>query len=670
MKLFQKGKSKVSAEKDAGRYSEIKKKIFNHNPELDKQKIGKELSVTKPDETFYNVDKEALEEGMPKEKRTSQYWLPEEDVYDTILLQKLVRNINSIARFVVGKPVRVSFTETRGKVSGFAGEELIVSLGALLDHRIPFHMRLDITTGAAIHEAFHAKYTTPGIENMLVNAGYTKSKIARFGLGKTQKVADFDQAEKLFKHEFQKSLMSIVEDKRIETIGLEKYAGYIYYFEAIRQYSYWCWVNYMAYPAKVPNWGNPDEFYQALTQYITFKNLLPEILPEFAKFGPRDAKFADLTAKVDAILATPAKTLEDSMAQAAKLLELFPKEQQDKQAQAARGKDGKGNPQQNGKGNPGAKLLEGTPADGKTAKLGKKEKKDIQDVIDDEQEDATSEEHEIDLSDRMSRTDDYAKVWVEPAPDGLFDQAVYTEAANIAKQIAKNLSFLDSRYNRTNQMFEMRHGELDEDAIYGLKYNQDIFWEEEEAPGYNLDFGILIDESGSMGGRKIRDAQIAALALALALKDNDHINLFVYGHTANTGGHPLTMYRYFDPMEKGTQNINTMFSIHARANNADGYAIAHMGDVLAKGKAKQKVLIVASDGYPSAGGYSGTPGIQHTAAMVRKLENQGVFVVQIAMENINSAQMFQHFIPYDRNSLGVNLKKVLVKKLVELSNLV
>lgn len=660
------GKSALSASKDAGRYSEIKKKIFTHNSELDKQKIGTDLVKAKPDDDFYKVDKEYLDEGMAREKRTSNYWQPEDDIYDTVLLQRLVRNINSICRYITGKQhLSVSFSETQGGSSSFDGEKLIVSLGAILDHRIPFHMRLDVTTALSIHEAFHSKYTTPGVEKMLLNAGYTKAKISKFGFGKTQKIADFDQADRLFSHPFQKFLMNVVEDKRIEMLGLDYYSGYVFYMEAMRKYAYWCHVNYLAYPPQRPNWSNPDEFYNALTMYIGYKNLMPEILPEFAKFGPSDSKFEDLKNKVDAILSKKVTTFEDSMEQAKKLLELYPREQQDKQQQQ---KQGKG---KDGKGNPSPVIMEGTPADGKTQKLSDKEKGDIQDVIDDEQNEAQNEEHTIDDSDRMSRTDDYATVMVEPAPEGIFNAEIYKQASDIAKQISKNLSFLDSRFNRTNEMYEMRSGELDADELHSIGIgNKDIFWEEEEAPGYSMDFGILVDESGSMGGRKIRDAQIAALGLALALKDNSHINLFVYGHTANTGGHPLTMFRYFDPMEKGSNNINTMFSIHARANNADGYAIAHMGDVLAKGRAKQKVLVVASDGYPSASGYGGTPGIKHTAQMVKKLENQGVFVVQIAMEDLNSSQMFQHFIPYDKNSLGVNLKKVLVKKLVEISNAV
>lgn len=671
-KLLKKGKSALTQAKDSGRYSDIKKKIFTFNAELDKQKITTKLDEAVPDDKFYEIDKKYLDESMPREKRTSPYWHPDTTVHDAILIQKLIRNINSISRFIVGKNVSVQFSETTDKASSFDGEKIIVSLGAVLDHRLPFHMRLDVTTALAIHEAFHSKYTTPGIERLLLNAGYTKNIIAKFGVGKTRKIADFEQSEKIFAHPFQKTLMSVVEDKRIEILGLEEYSGYVFYFEAMRKYAYWCHLNALANPLKTPNWANPDEFYNALTIYIRFKNLMPEILPAFNKFGPSDSKFTELKSRVDKILSTKAVTFEDSMEQARKLLELYPKEQQDKQQAQNGKKNAKGNPEnaKDGSGNPGSQIMEGTPADGKSQKLSDKQKGEVQDIINDEQEEATNEEHEIDLSDRMSRTDDYETVMVVPAPDASFDADIYKQALEISKQISKNLSFLDSRYNRTNQMFEMRSGELDEDELFSLNFNKDIFFEEEDAPGYSMDFGVLVDESGSMMGRKIQDARVAALGLALALKDNQYINLFCYGHTANTGGHPLTMYRYFDPMEKGANNINSMFGIRARANNADGYAISHMGNVLAKGKSKQKVLIVASDGYPSASGYGGTPGIKHTAQVVKKLEGQGVFVVQIALEELNSAQMFQHFIPYDRKSLGVNLKKVLVKKLVEISNAV
>jgi hypothetical protein len=660
-----------------GRYSDIKKKIFNHNKELDKQKITTEFEKTTPSD-FYSINKSDLEEFMPKTQRTSAYWQPTDSVYDTMLLQKMLRTINSITRYVVGKPIGVQFSEVaHNNTAPFDGSKITVSIGSLYDHRIPFHTRLDIVVGLSLHEAFHIKYTTPAIEALLLKNGLTKDQIARFGGGKVKKIADFTKAGKLFKHDFQQTLANAVEDKRIEFLGLEKYPGYVYYFDALRKYAYWCLENQFLNPKEALDWSSDDKIYDALTMYIGLKNLMPEILPVFNKIGPKSSKFKDLTEKADKILSEKVETFQDTLNVSEKLLALYPKEQQDKQAQKNAPGKGKGRYDEDeegkeGMGSPvtGSEIMKYTPANGKTVKVDEKSQGMIQDTLDDEQEDAKTEEHKVDDSDRMSRTDDYEKIHIVPAPEGMFDQNLYKEASEIAAQISKNLSFLDSRFNRTNQMFEMRNGELDEDAIYGLKYNQDIFWEEEESPGYDLDFGILVDESGSMGGRKIREAQTAALALALALKDNQFINLYVYGHTANTGGHPLTMFKYFNHQEKGCQNINTMFSIRSRANNADGYAIANMGQILAKGKSKQKVLVVASDGYPSASGYGGNPGIKHTGEMVRKLEAQGMFVVQIALEDINSAAMFTNFIPYDKKSLGQNLKKVLLKKLVEISNLV
>lgn len=643
-----------------------KTKIFSHNRDLDKQKIGVEITKVDSDKNFYEVDKEELEEVLPVRSRTSSYWMPTTEASDQFLLQQLIRNINTVSRYIVGRAVKVSFSEVQSESKAdFTGENITVSMGALYDHRVPFHMRLNITLGLSIHESWHCKYTTPGMERLLISNGITKNKISKFGFGKTQRVADFDQAGKLFKHPFQTFLMNAVEDRRIERVGLRQYPGYVYYMEELRDYAIWSHTNAMMYPYQKPDWTQQDKFYDALTMYIGFRNVAPELLPTFKMFGPNDAKFKALTDQVDVICKTPPETFDDAMDQSLKLLELYPDEQKQKQSQknGCEGKGGKCN-------NPGSAVAQGTGADGKSAKPTKEQKEAIGDTMGDENEDATEDSQDIKIEDRFSRTDEYDHVNIIPAEEGSFDQGVYKEASEIAKQISKNLSFLDSRFNRTSQAFEMRSGELDEDAIHSLKFNKDVFWEEEEAPGYSMDLGILIDESGSMHGKNIRDAQIAALALALALKDNEHINLYVYGHTANTGGHPITMYRYYDKTEKGSQNINTMFSVRARANNADGYAIKALGDILMKGRSKMKVMIVASDGYPHASGYGGTPAEKHTRQMVQKLELANMFVCQIALEDINSAKMFTNFVPYDKQSLGINLKKVLMKKLVEISNLV
>ena len=56
-----------------------------------------------------------------------------------------------------------------------------------------------------------------------------------------------------------------------------------------------------------------------------------------------------------------------------------------------------------------------------------------------------------------------------------------------------------------------------------------------------LDVCLLVDESGSMGSYKMTRARQAAIALREALKDNDALNLWVFGHTADgtTGMAPV-----------------------------------------------------------------------------------------------------------------------------------
>jgi hypothetical protein len=643
------------------------KTIFQHNKKLDEQKITTSFDKVVYDTNFYGVDKDHLDLLMDREKRTSKYILPNESIPDKTKLEVIVKTINSISRYITGKPVRIQFTEVEGEnYADFEGENISLSLSVMCDFRIPFHTRVDCLIGVGIHETLHVRETTPGITRLLIKKGYTKEKVSIKGAVKKIKIADFNEIGKVFQHVFQKTLLNIVEDKRIEETGLSKYSGYVFYLDELRKYAVWCHQNNLENPTTVPDYTDEKAYYHALTMYVLYSVLIPELVPLFEKTAPNDSKWFDLTSKVKVITKKTAETFEDAMQQSLQLLKLYPEEQLDSQAKKF------GSSKESGSGSKPA-IIKGTPLDGEgegKMKISAADAAEIEEMMAEINDDQLNREVK-DIKPQHKRVGDreYNKLEIITADEGVFDNSVYKEANEIAQSIARNLSFLDSRYNRTVQQFEMRSGQLDEDELHSIGHNKELFWDEEDTQGYSMDFGILIDESGSMSGRKIKEAQIAAMAIALAFQNNPYINLYVYGHTANQRtSAPVTMYRYYDPLERNCTNLNTMFSVKARSNNADGYAIAHMGDILAKGKSKTKVLVVASDGYPNAYNYDGDPAISHTADMVRRLEMSGVYVVQIAVENFSSSKMFSNFIPYDKKALGQNLKKVLMRKLIEISN--
>lgn len=640
----------------------MSKKIFIHNKELDKNHVQVPFDkFDKYDPSVYNVDRDDLLEIMRYEQRVSNYWCPTENITDLHLITLLIKTMNTASSYVAGKQVNLSFSQTEEEsYANYSGERISVSLGPLFDHRVPFHTRLNTIVGVTIHETMHIRETTPGMARWLMGNGCTKNKV-NTRTTKVIKVPDFNQTNKAFEdNKLWANLFNIVEDRRIERKGLEKCRGYVFYMDEMRKYATWMHYNTIHDKKTKFDASNPDEYWKAVTLYIVFKTFAPVLLPDFLKKAPSDAKFKEVCDKVDAILAKEDNTFEQTYAMSKQLFDLFPKEQQDKGKGMGKSMacDASEQPQKGPEGEQSEdKVPEGAKeAIAKAAKEANKEQSEKQETID-----------KVHTAKGDTR---YSKVGIHPAQKGEFDKTVFNEAQEIARSLSKNLSFLDSRFNRTTESFELTSGNIDEDELYSLNHNRAIFQEDEESPGYSMDLCILIDESGSMGhGSKIHQAKVAGMALALALQNNDHINLYVYGHTADhKSGEHVSLYRYLDPKERAS-DINTLFSIRSRSNNADGYAIAKMGEILKRGSSKQKVLIVVSDGQPAARCYG--DGIGHTRDMVTMLEKKDIFVVQICVDNVDaSGKMFTHFVPFNKDKLGVNLRKVLMKKLVEVSNMI
>ncbi|MEG1742284.1 MAG: hypothetical protein RR237_05340, partial [Acetivibrio sp.] len=121
-----------------------------------------------------------------------------------------------------------------------------------------------------------------------------------------------------------------------------------------------------------------------------------------------------------------------------------------------------------------------------------------------------------------------------------------------------------------------------------------IFTKNQEIAGVDAAIFVLIDVSGSMGGRKIKKAQESALILSEAAKKN-HLPIYVMGHTA--GMHKdVDLYHYVTWKSKSTNGLSKMSSY---AGNFDGEAIRQAVSILNKRKETTKLLFVISDGMPS-----------------------------------------------------------------------
>lgn len=180
------------------------------------------------------------------------------------------------------------------------------------------------------------------------------------------------------------------------------------------------------------------------------------------------------------------------------------------------------------------------------------------------------------------------------------------------------------------------------------------------APEFNdLAAAILVDESGSMHGERIRAARKAAATL-LEFCRICGIPIGIWGHTSSWGD-ALQMFEYttFDrPLEKDKYRLLQM---SARCGNRDGSAVEYVAMQLAKRPESQKLLFVISDGLPSD--YkSDEDGIKHTSSVVNKYRRGGMMVLAAAIGD-DKEQIARI---YGKDFLDIANLDALPKKLYEL----
>lgn len=164
---------------------------------------------------------------------------------------------------------------------------------------------------------------------------------------------------------------------------------------------------------------------------------------------------------------------------------------------------------------------------------------------------------------------------------------------------------------------------------------------------------VLIDESGSMGGKKEILARQAAILLNETFGKSLGVDLYIYGHTADIGSVGyinLSVYR------EGN-HYNPKFSLsksYAKSQNRDGDAILEVAKRVRKFTKEDCIMFVISDGSPCASGYGGISAIKDTAAKVKEAEKLGFGIIQISIDAVYRVEdMFDTYI-----DIGYNLEEM------------
>jgi Mg-chelatase subunit ChlD len=252
-----------------------------------------------------------------------------------------------------------------------------------------------------------------------------------------------------------------------------------------------------------------------------------------------------------------------------------------------------------------------------------------------------------------------------------YDRNQYNEAEKNMKSAIGQLKRKIQLYGdtRINTIRNQRRGKLDKRMLHKIPLGRpDLFKNviiDEDKP---LDVCLLVDESGSMGSWKMAKARETAIALRESLKDNQALNLWVFGHTADgydwDSKGDTNMSVYWSPTYKS--DIKAMGAMRARSENRDGMAILASAErVKAESPSlgSNKLMIVISDGEPSADKYRFPISVPHTKKCVRHIEGQGWNVIQIGISGARERimkDMFSNYIMCDDTAeLPTKVSKVI-----------
>ena len=201
--------------------------------------------------------------------------------------------------------------------------------------------------------------------------------------------------------------------------------------------------------------------------------------------------------------------------------------------------------------------------------------------------------------------------------------------------IRQSFAFKQVQLSRPDYGKQM--GDVDIGGLHKFHMGEKIrLFETKETPkGKAYTIGILLDQSGSMSGNKIREARTVANIITQAVRGIKGISLCVYGHTADhRGTNTINIFPYFD---KGFDWSNKLANAASMSNNGDGYAIRWMTNKMLETNPANKnslhQLFVVSDGQPACSSYIGSSGIEHTKRCVEDARKSGVQVYGIGIAN-------------------------------------
>lgn len=234
-----------------------------------------------------------------------------------------------------------------------------------------------------------------------------------------------------------------------------------------------------------------------------------------------------------------------------------------------------------------------------------------------------------------------------------FDQVVAQNRAGIKRLVTTLQNFTKGRDERFSS--HKKRGGLDTSRLWASGTSDRVFRKRVEKDVPKVAASILIDASGSMSGRRARQAADAAAVLSQALEDfgatYEVVDFNSDYHGGRDGGSTLFRVRKGarEMLKAKKANIATAF---AGSQNSDGHAVrwAINRTAAMAERGSHRLVFVISDGSPSGPAPGGNAG-QHLHAVLKEAATEDVTIFSVGMGGYDTSP---YYAPHGHGSCAVN----------------
>lgn len=240
-------------------------------------------------------------------------------------------------------------------------------------------------------------------------------------------------------------------------------------------------------------------------------------------------------------------------------------------------------------------------------------------------------ESRLSLDDRSKLSGTYSSVKFEESSINPTRRRLPPAYAEKARQMHKRLDRILREQRRRS--LSQRRGALSESELWKIPLgSKHIFKSKTPPKTRETAFYLLIDRSGSMGtglgngSSKLFTALMTAAMIEEALKDIAYTKIVAFDGGPDIVEH--CVIKDFEQKEFGSRCYDAITQISAGNGNKDGYSIRVASMELIKRCEKRRILVVLSDGLPSA--YRGeTEAIEDVRSAVHEAKRRGIIVIPV-----------------------------------------